>query len=289
MKPTNTIPAVANQEDHLLAPYWAEVKDITQETEKVSTYWLEFIDKKIRQPYTFASGQFNMLYLPVYGEAAISISSDPEKPELIGHTIQFVGNVTNAISRMDIGQQIGVRGPFGTSWPTQACRGKDVLIATGGIGLAPLRPVIHEIINHRDEYAKVTLLYGARSPQDLLFVDQYEEWKDKGIEIILTVDMADEDWSGWVGVVPILFYHLRLNKDNTVVFSCGPEIMMHFVVYEALARRIPPENIYLSLERNMKCGQGFCGHCQIGPYFICKDGPVFSYDQLEPFFELEDF
>jgi NAD(P)H-flavin reductase len=288
VKPVKYITAVAHQEEHFLSPYWAEVKDITPETEGVSTYWLEFADKEVRQSYTFASGQFNMLYLPMYGEAAISISSDPEKPELIGHTIRFVGNVTNAASHMNIGQQMGVRGPFGTAWPIQTCKGQDIVIATGGIGLAPLRPVIYEIMNQRDDYAKVTLLYGARSPKDLLFVDQYKEWENKGIEVLVTVDRADETWNGLVGVVPMMFYHLRLDKNNTAVFSCGPEIMMHFVVYEVLARRIPPQKIFLSLERNMKCGQGFCGHCQYGPYFICKDGPVFSFDKLEPFFSLED-
>jgi len=288
MKPTNTIPTVAHKKEFLLAPYWAEIKEIVHEADGIATYWIEFVDEEIRKNYTFASGQFNMLYLPGYGEAAISISSDPEKPGLIGHTIRFVGNVTRAASRMHVGQQIGVRGPFGTSWPTTAFKGQDIVIATGGIGLAPLRPMLYEILNHRKDYGKVNLLYGARTPKDLLYVDQFKEWEEKDIEMTVTVDRADENWTGLVGVVPMMFYRLRFDTEKTVVFSCGPEIMMRFVVFEGLARRIPPEKIYLSLERNMKCGQGFCGHCQYGPFFICKDGPVFRYDQLEPYFSLED-
>ncbi len=288
MKPTDTIPAVAHQAEYLLAPNWAEIKEIVHEAEGVSTFWLEFVDQDIRRDYRFAAGQFNMLYLPCYGEAAISISSDPEKPGLIGHTIRFVGNVTHAISRMQVGQQISLRGPFGSAWPTEMHKGHDIVIATGGIGLAPLRPVIYQILNHRQDYGKVTLLYGARTPEDLLYTAEYESWEAQGIETMITVDRADENWRGSVGVVPMLFYRLRSDPNNTIVLSCGPEIMMRFVVFEGLARRIPTEKIYLSMERNMKCGQGFCGHCQFGPYFICKDGPVFRYDQLEPYFNLED-
>jgi NAD(P)H-flavin reductase len=281
VKPTNNHSTTAHREEHLLAPYWAEIKEIVP-------YWLEFTDKEIQKKYQFGYGQFNMLYLPGYGEAAISISSDPEKPELIGHTVRFVGNVTQAISRLNVGETIGVRGPFGTIWPIEEYQGNDVVIAAGGIGLAPLRPVIYHILNHRDDYGRVVVIYGARSPQDLLYPQEYAAWEDKGVEVIPTVDRADETWQGQVGVVPMLFYHLRFDNEKTVLFSCGPEIMMRFVVFEGLARRIPPERIYLSLERNMKCGQGFCGHCQMGPFFVCKDGPVFCFDQLEPYFNLED-
>ena len=288
MKAAHTSTAVAHHKDHLLKPRWAEIKEIVSEIEGTKTYWLEFHDKDTQKAFHFTPGQFNMLYLPGYGEAAISISSDPAKPERIGHTIRFVGNVTNAISRSQVGQQIGIRGPFGTSWPLENYQGYEIVIATGGIGLAPLRPLIYEIINHRQKYGKVTLLYGSRSPEDLLYTSEYPDWDAAGIETLVTVDRADESWRGLVGVVPMLFYRLRSDPENTVVFSCGPEIMMRFVVFEGLARRIPPEKIHLSLERNMKCGQGFCGHCQLGPYFVCKDGPVFSYQQLAPFFNLED-
>ncbi|MCK5316175.1 MAG: FAD/NAD(P)-binding protein [Anaerolineales bacterium] len=288
MKPITPVPTIAHQDEYLLAPYWAEVKDIINEAEGIATYWLEFSDREIQKSYSFAAGQFNMLYMPGYGEAAISISSDPERPERIGHTIRFVGNVTRAVSRLQVGQTVGLRGPFGTSWPLEAYKGNDVVIAAGGIGLAPLRPAIYQILNHRDDFNRVVILYGARTPEDLLYTSEYPVWQENGIEMIATVDRADESWHGQVGVVPMLFYRLQLDTQNTVVFSCGPEIMMRFVVFEGLARRIPTDRIYLSLERNMKCGQGFCGHCQFGPYFICKDGPVFVFDQLDPYFNLED-
>jgi NAD(P)H-flavin reductase len=273
----------------MLLPHWAEITKVEEEAEGISTYWLRFQDQEQQQRFRFKAGQFNMLYLPGYGESAISISSDPEAEGQLGHTIRFVGNVTRAFSRLRPGALVGVRGPFGTNWPMEATRGKDLVLATGGIGLAPLRPVIYSVLNHRQDYGRVVLVYGARSPGDLLYTDEFEQWEQAEIETIITVDRADENWRGLVGVVPMQFYRLRLDPDQTAVFSCGPEIMMRFVVYEALARRIPPSQIYLSLERNMKCGQGFCGHCQLGPFFICKDGPVFDYATLEPFFQVEDF
>jgi len=288
MKPSIPVSAVAHHEEFLLSPYWAKVKEIVPETGDTTTYWLELIDKDIQAAYKFAAGQFNMLYLPGYGEAAISISSDPEKPDRIGHTIRFVGNVTHAISRLRVGQTVGLRGPFGTGWPVGDYKGYDIAIAAGGIGLAPLRPVLYQIINHREDYGKVVVLYGARTPSDLLYSREFADWEEKDIRVMATVDRGDESWNGQVGVVPILFYKRRFDNENTAVFTCGPEIMMRFVVFEGLARRISPERIYLSMERNMKCGQGFCGHCQYGPYFICKDGPVYRFDQLEPYFNVED-
>lgn len=279
----------AHRTEYLLAPVWARIESIVPEAEGVSTFWLKFEDETLRATYRFAPGQFNMLYLPGYGEAAISISSDPEKPELIGHTIRFVGNVTRAVSRLKVGDLLSLRGPLGTAWPIEQNKGADVFIATGGIGLAPLRPAIYQIINHRKDYGRVVILYGARTPGDLLYTDEYDAWAAHDIEMMVTVDRADENWTGQVGVVPMLFYHLRMHPENSIVLSCGPEIMMRFVVFEAMARRIPSEKIFLSLERNMKCGQGFCGHCQLGPFFICKDGPVYRFDELEPYFNIEDF
>ena len=280
---------LAHDPELLLAPIWAEIVEVVPETDDISTFWLRFQDPDLREAYRFAPGQFNMLYLPGYGEAAISISSDPAKPGLIGHTIRFVGNVTRAMSRLKPGELVSLRGPFGSAWPIADYQGADVIIATGGIGLAPLRPAIHHLLNHRQDYGKVTLLYGARTPGDLLYAGQYDEWRAKDIEVLVTVDRADENWTGQVGVVPMLFYRLWVDADKAVVFSCGPEIMMRFVVFEGLARRVPEERIYLSLERNMKCGQGFCGHCQLGPSFICKEGPVYRFDQLAPYFNVEHF
>ncbi len=272
----------------LLAPLWAEVLDVQPETPGIATLTVRLEDASARACYRFRPGQFNMLSLPGIGEAAISVSSDPDEPERIRHTVRAVGNVSRALMRLQPGDRVGLRGPFGTPWPLDHCRGQDLLIVAGGIGLAPLRPVIYHVLHHRDDFGKVIVLYGARTPKDLLYTAEYDTWRAHDIRILLTVDRADPDWTGTVGVVPMLFYRLRPDPKRTVVFSCGPEIMMRFVVHESMARRIPPERMYLSLERNMKCGQGLCGHCQFGPFFICRDGPVFRFDALAPFFNVED-
>lgn len=271
-----------------MLPYWAEIVNIKEETPGIATYWLRFQDEQIRQSYRFRPGQFNMLYLPGYGESAISISSDPEDTGLIGHTIRHTGRVTQNIARLKVGDVLGVRGPFGSSWPVDQYKGYDLVLGTGGIGLPPLRPVLYYVMRHRQDFNRVVLLYGARTPADLQYASEYQTWEQAGIETMITVDRADESWTGQVGVVPILFYRLRMDPRKTMVMTCGPEIMIRFVVFEALARRVPAERIFVSLERNMKCGLGQCGHCQMGPYFVCKDGPVFSLAQLEPYFNVEE-
>jgi NAD(P)H-flavin reductase len=164
-----------------------------------------------------------------------------------------------------------------------------VVIACGGIGLAPLRPAIYHILRHRSDYGRVILLYGARTPGDLLYSAEYSTWRNAGIEVEVTVDIGADDWRGNIGVVPVLFYRLRLKPNHTRVLTCGPEVMIHFVVFEALARRIPPPHIHLSMERNMNCAVGLCGRCQFGPVFVCKDGPVFTYERLQPYLHVEDF
>ncbi len=285
---TITRPAAVHP-DTLLEPTWAEITAITPEVEGIATYWFKFKDPAVAKAYSFRPGQFNMLYVPGFGEAAISISSDPAKPDKIGHSIRFVGNVTRAVSRMKVGDVVGLRGPFGNSWPMDEIQGKDIFVATGGIGLPPLRPAIYEIINNRQKYGKVTLLYGARTVDQLMYTNEYDAWKQAGVDVQLCVDRGDQSWSGRVGVVPMWFYNFRIDARNTAILTCGPEIMIRFVIFEALARRISPANVFVSLERNMKCGQGSCGHCQIGPYFICKDGPVFRFDALQPFFNVEEF
>jgi NAD(P)H-flavin reductase len=272
-----------------MAQNWADIMEIHEEAPGVSTYWLQFVEESVRKNYAFQPGQFNMLYVPGYGEAAISISSDPSDTSRIGHTVRLAGNVTNALDRLKVGDTIGVRGSFGSAWPIEEHVGKDIYIAAGGIGLPPLRPMIYHIMQNRDKYGKVVVIYGARTPQDLQFTDEYETWRAADIELIVTVDRADENWQGLVGVVPLMFYRLRMDPAKSVTFTCGPEIMIRFVVFEALARRVPAENIYVSLERNMKCGFGSCGHCQLGPFFVCKDGPVFTYKQLQPYFNVEEF
>jgi NAD(P)H-flavin reductase len=265
------------------------IRSIRQEAPGTATYELQFEDPQTRSSYRFRPGQFNMLYLPGIGEAAISISSDPNHPESLLHTIRAVGNVTRALARLQPGEQILLRGPFGSSWPVEESRGCDVVIAAGGVGLPPLRPVLYDIIHRRNEFGRVILLYGARTPADLMYPDEYDAWRSAGIEVDITVDIGDDRWRGEIGVVPSLFDRLRLSGPQTRVLTCGPEIMMRFVIYAALGQGVAPQYAYLSLERNMNCAVGFCGHCQLGPAFVCKDGPVFTYERMQPFLEVEDF
>lgn len=266
----------------------ARILHIKQEIQDTFTLQIEFEDPEVAEGYRFAPGQFNMLYLPGIGESAISISSDPETPQTLSHTIRKVGNVTKALYRKQVGDQVLVRGPFGSSWPVQDCQNCDVILASGGVGLAPMRPILYYIMNHRQDYGEVSLLYGARTPQVLLYADEYQSWQDRGINLQVTVDLGDDTWQGNLGVVPLLFYRLRINAPLTRIMTCGPEIMMRFVIFEALARRLKPDDIYLSMERNMNCALGFCGHCQLGPAFVCNNGPVFTYKYMEPYFDVED-
>jgi NAD(P)H-flavin reductase len=272
-----------------MLPHVATIEHILHEAPEVVTYTLAFGDPVLAEGYRFLPGQFNMIYLPGIGEAAISISGDPGRPGPLLHTIREAGNVTGAMTRLRVGDALGVRGPYGSAWPVDEVQGLDLIIVGGGIGLAPLRPAIYHVMRHRQRYGQVTILAGARSPADRLYPDEYDAWREKDIEVIVTVDRADDTWRGHVGVVPMMFYKLRPDARRTAVFTCGPEIMMRFVIYEALARRIAKERIYVSLERNMKCAVGFCGHCQFGPTFLCKEGPVLNFGQVEPFFGVEDY
>ena len=276
----------AEMRDPML-PYAATVRNIRPEAYGISTFSLQYDDPSV--PVGFAPGQFNMIALPGFGEVAISICSDPNTPLIMEHTIRYAGSVTRAIGRLRTGDSVGMRGPYGNSWPMELARGKDLVIVSGGIGLAPLRPVILEALHRRSSFGRILVLYGGRTPQDLLYTGEYEQWQDGGIEMYVSVDRADETWKGQVGVIPMAFYRTRLDHRNTLVFSCGPEVMMRFVIYEAMARRIPKDAIYVSMERNMKCAVGLCGHCQLGPFFICKQGPVFRFSEVDSFFGREEF
>jgi NAD(P)H-flavin reductase len=230
----------------------------------------------------FATGQFNMLYIFGVGEIPISISGDPEKRRPLVHTTRAVGTVSKAMRDLKPDDIIGVRGPFGSSWPIKEAEGKDIVIAAGGIGLAPLRSVMYHIISHREKYGKAVLLYGARTPADILYRHELELWRAHfDLEVYVTVDRATGSWRGSVGVVTQLIPRASFDPQNTVAMVCGPEIMMRFTLAELEKRGVVPENIYVSMERNMKCAIGMCGHCQYGPNFVCKDGPVFSYKRIQ--------
>ena len=269
-------------------PKAVTIGDIQPEVPGIVTYQLDFADDLAAAAFSFRPGQFNMVYLPGIGEVPISISSDPTGAGPLLHTIRAAGSVTSALGRKQVGETLGLRGPFGSSWPTDNCKAQDIVIACGGVGLAPLRPAIYDIVRNRADYGRVFLLYGARTSGDLLFAREYDTWRNADIEMFTTVDLGDARWRGNIGVVPSLFYRLRLEARRTHVMTCGPEIMIHFVVFEALARRIPRDHIHVSMERNMNCAIGQCGHCQFGPKFVCKDGPVFTYKELAPFMHTED-
>lgn len=231
--------------------------------------------------FPFVPGQFNMLYAFGVGESAISISGDPDRSGTLVHTIRSVGTVTEHLTAAKKGDQIGVRGPFGRGWPMEAARGRDLVVVAGGIGLAPLRPVILSALNHRADYRRVVVLMGARTPRDLIFAPDLKRWRGRlDAQIEVTVDRAEGEWRGDVGVVTSLFKRVELDPARTTAMLCGPEIMMRFTLRELIARGVPESDVYVTLERNMKCGVGFCGHCQLGPRFLCKDGPVFRHDEL---------
>jgi NAD(P)H-flavin reductase len=207
----------------------------------------------------------------------------------LAHTIRTAGNTTRALERLGVGGQLGLRGPFGTSWPIEECHGKDVILVAGGIGLAPLRPAVEQLLAQRSEFGRVTLIYGARSPDTLLYTSQFADWISRGLNLQITVDRATTDWSGNIGVVPLLVDRLRpLTPANSIILTCGPEVMMRYTVRSALERGMNSTQIYLSLERNMQCAVGLCGHCQLGPAFICKDGPVFRHDKIVPYLRVEN-
>ncbi len=259
------------------------VKRIQQET--YDTFTLELKPKSDVQIKSFAPGQFNMLYAFGVGEVPISISGDPANREVLIHTTRAVGTVTNAIWKLRRGDIIGVRGPFGTSWPMEEAKGCDVVIVAGGIGMAPLRPPLYQLLSERREYGKAFLLYGARTPADLLYQREMEQWQARSdLQVDITVDRALRWWRGNVGVVTTLIPKADFDPASTIAMVVGPEIMMRFTVAELEKRGLADDKIYLSMERNMKCGFGFCGHCQLGPFFVCKDGPVFRYDRIKPFF-----
>jgi NAD(P)H-flavin reductase len=273
------------------APPWhtqaVEITAIEDEAAGVSTYRLRPVDGPAGS-CRFVPGQFNMLYLPGVGEAAISMSGDPTQTDCWTHTVRVVGNVTKTLAGLKVGDQLGVRGPFGTGWPLDALRGHDVILTTGGLGLAPLRPLIYHLLQHRADYGRLWLLNGARTAEGLLYTCDYESWTAQGLHIELTVDRATDDWSGHVGVVPLLLDRLPLPEPaRTCLITCGPEVMMQYVAVSAARRGITDDRLWISLERNMQCAVALCGHCQLGPAFLCKDGPVFRYDRMRPFLRVE--
>jgi NAD(P)H-flavin reductase len=257
-----------------------------QETHDTWTLELEPEEAKLAP---FAPGQFAMIYAFGVGEIPISICSNPARPGALVHTIRAVGPVSGAICATDLGATVGVRGPFGVPWPIAEREGSDVVVVAGGLGLAPLRPVIDFVLADRQRYGRLVVLYGGRSPAELLFVDALQEWRARfDVEVAVTVDAAGSDWLGKVGVVPSLVARADFDPETAVAMIVGPEVMIRFTVEALHHRGMSSEDIYVSLERNMQCAVGHCGHCQIGPLFVCKDGPVFRHDAIGPWLKVRE-
>lgn len=266
-----------------MVPELFGIERVKYETKDTFTLKLCPIEKT--RKISFFPGQFNMLYVFGVGEVPISISGDPAGTSRLEHTTRTVGAVTKAMGLLKPGEVIGVRGPYGSNWPLTEEDGRDVVIIAGGIGLAPLRPVLYYLMERRERYRKIVLLYGARSPEEILYKRELERWRGKfDLDVQVTVDRGSSGWRGNVGVVTPLVARAPFTASNTVALVCGPEVMMRFAVLELQRRGVPAESIYLSMERNMKCGLGYCGHCQYGPAFVCKDGPVFRLDSIARIF-----
>ena len=231
------------------------------------------------EPIEPEPGQFAMLTAYGVGEVPISFSRIGEDGSLV-HTIRDVGAVTAELCRISPGGMIGVRGPFGTSWPVEEAAGADVVVAAGGLGLAPLRPAVEALLARREAYGRLILLYGSRTPGDLLYPERIEEWREQGLDVHLTVDAGTRSWLDRVGFVSELLEDVTFDAESTVAFVCGPEVMMRVTVGALLARGVTADCTYVSLERSMSCGIGHCGHCQLGPILVCRDGPVFPWDQV---------
>jgi len=278
------LPPVVHGDGDPMLPVSTRIINRKQETADTFTIELEFENGS---EFTFAPGQFNMLYTFGAGEVPISISGTPGTSSTIVHTIRDVGVVTSVFNGLNVGDKVGLRGPFGTYWPIESCKGKDIVIAAGGIGLAPIRPVIRHVMENRADYGRFIILYGARTPEDLLYPEELGQYKSNlDVEVWVTVDRADRTWRGHVGVITTMITGAGFDPEKVAAFVCGPEIMMQYVIMNMNRLGVTNDQIFVSMERNMQCAIGRCGHCQWGTEFVCKDGPVYRFDKVEHLFNI---
>lgn len=260
-------------------PVEGRVEKVVTETPTIKTV----VVKPVR-PIPFKAGQFMQFTVPGIGEAPFTPSSSPSRPELLDFTIIKAGTVTNRIHELEPGDLVGVRGPFGKGYPVEKAEGHDVLVVGGGCGLAPLRSLIYILFENVDKYKNVRIKYGARTPQDLVYRDSYAEWGSiPNVMFDSTCDVGDTEWSGNVGVVTTILDNLDISIPDSYAFVCGPEIMLKFVTLKLLEIGYRPDQIYLSMNRRMSCGTGKCGRCNVGPYYLCKDGPDICYDKVKDY------
>lgn len=267
-------------ESSVYLPTMARIAHVRPMTEIESLFTLELPNGL---SLNHAPGQFVELSVLGVGEAPLSISSSPSRSNGVFELcVRRVGQVTGALHDLEPGDSVGIRGPFGRGFPVSRFRGKDLLFLPGGLGLVPLRSLINQVLDDRGNFGRVIILYGARQPSELLFQDEVDTWRSRGdVEVQVTVDRADGSWSGHVGVITTLIPGVQLNPANTVAFTVGPPVMYRYVLMELLGKGLREGNIWLSLERRMKCGIGKCGHCQINHLYACLDGPVFPYSQIK--------
>lgn len=256
-----------------------------REEEYPGTFTLQLSAEPGSGASPFQPGQFNMLYAFGAGEVPISMSGPVSPDRGYVHTIRTLGLVTQSLERLREGEPLGLRGPFGSGWPLEKAAGKELLVIAGGLGLAPLRPVIYRLLESKQRTGGIRLFYGARRPGEMLYRQELRQWAQSA-ELVLSVDHADSGWTGHIGVITDPLSAERIDAEKTLAFVCGPEIMMRFCIRVLLKKGVPESAIYLSMERNMKCATGHCGHCQWGPNFICKDGPVFCYRDIRQWFDI---
>ncbi|MFA7617476.1 MAG: FAD/NAD(P)-binding protein [Thiohalomonadaceae bacterium] len=272
----------AVHENAFPVPYEAEIVERIQESPSIFTLRLRFTEAAVQAAYRFAPGQFNMLYLFGVGEVPISIVSDPEDDHLFDHTIRSVGRVTRVMAALRPGERVGVRGPFGRGWPMAQAEGRDVVIVTGGLGCAPVMSVINYVLRRRERFGRLVIIQGVKHSDDLIWRERYEQWaRLPDTQVFIAADQAGPGWPFREGLVTALLGEAELDTQHSCVMMCGPEGMMQAVARDLLARGFSERDLWLSMERNMHCGQGLCGHCQLGAKFVCKDGPVFSYDEIK--------
>ncbi|MDH5710225.1 MAG: FAD/NAD(P)-binding protein [Gammaproteobacteria bacterium] len=281
---------MSNQIINHYMPHEAVILERIQEGPHLFTLRMKFTDPDIQGSYVFEPGQFNMLYLYGVGDVPISIVNDPLDSHIIDHTIRVVGRVTRGIDKLKAGDRIGLRGPYGRGWPMQQSSGKDVVIVTGGLGCAPVVSVINYIEQRREEFGRLNIVQGVKHTADLIWKERYDKWRNlPNTKVLLAADVGEALWPWHVGPVTSLFDQLMFNPDNVAVMMCGPEGMMRVVCRHMLDKGVPESQLFLSMERNMQCAIGHCGHCQYGSKFICKDGPVFSYDKVRKLFQTKGF
>jgi NAD(P)H-flavin reductase len=259
----------------------AEIIAIEQDTLDTKTFTVRYLDKELQKSFRFVPGKFMMVSIFGFGEMPISISSSPYKTDSMKFTVVNVGNVTNAMHSLKKGAVIGLRGPFGNGFPLQKMRKKNIVFVGGGCGLAPLRSAIYAVQEKKSEFGNVFVLSGCRAPENALFSGEKEQWKSDGFNVLSTVDKAESEWKGNIGLVTSLFPKIDLPAENTVVLLCGPPVMVHFALIELAKKGFKEGQIFASMERMMQCGMGYCSHCNIGGKYVCKDGPVFSAKELK--------